>query len=275
MSKVGKGCAQTVQGSVNAEITNWDEMPLGIEAGIAPVACIVDDVTGVVVGKTFLCKVVDEATGAETWMRKYALYGAAGAVDVLPAGTSEADCTPAAPDSYLPVQLEELCANVDGVPQAVVPVAWFNGADRAYVETTYLDELGNPIAGVVTAADPCDCPCVDCPPVAAQPDAFPLEPVWYASHTKFNLDDPAFSNAYSDTSLGGILPWTAASLADALNISSPNATAANTGSGIDYTTTVWAAGNNGTVDYVYVVSGPVPTTLDLVSIPVSIPVATV
>lgn len=100
------------------------------------------------------------------------------------------------------------------------------------------------------------------PPVA---NAFPLDKNWQVNNTKFNLDDPAFTNAYADV---GTNNWTAADLAAALNASSGSAPA-------PYQTTVWAAGNNGTVDYVYVVSGPVPTSIDLVSIPVSIPVGTV
>ena len=45
------------------EISNWDEMPLGIEVATPAAFCLVD-ADGKVIGKTFLCKVVDEATGA-------------------------------------------------------------------------------------------------------------------------------------------------------------------------------------------------------------------
>lgn len=54
---------------VDVTVSNWDEMPLGIEASLAPVGCITDDGTpeGEVIGKTFLCKNVDEETGAITF----------------------------------------------------------------------------------------------------------------------------------------------------------------------------------------------------------------
>lgn len=96
-------------------------------------------------------------------------------------------------------------------------------------------------------------------------DAFPIDPSWQTNNTKVDLDNPAFNNAYFDV---GTNNWTAADLAAALNANAANAPS-------PYQTTVWAAGNNGTTDYVYVASGPVPSSLDLISIPVSIPVGTV
>jgi len=73
-------------------------------------------------------------------------------------------CADDLPNSYVPVQLEELCAQVDGTAQPVVPVTWFNVNTKEYSETVYLNELGMVITGAVTAADsPCDCGCIDCP----------------------------------------------------------------------------------------------------------------
>ncbi|MEM7697216.1 MAG: hypothetical protein AAF236_02290, partial [Verrucomicrobiota bacterium] len=64
-------------------------------------------------------------------------------------------------------------------------------------------------------------------------------------------------------------------LAEALNNSASSASGSVIPSGIDYSTTVWAAGSSGGVDYVRVVSGPIPATLDLVSVPASIPVSAI
>ena len=51
---------------VHASVCNWDEMELGIEAGLAPLGCVRDG-QGNVTGKVFLCKTMDEETGAVTW----------------------------------------------------------------------------------------------------------------------------------------------------------------------------------------------------------------
>ncbi len=95
--------------------------------------------------------------------------------------------------------------------------------------------------------------------------AFRLNGVDNSSNTKFNLDDPSFTNAYADI---GVNNWTATDLANALNTFSSNAIPPVVPSGINYSTTIWAAdvANN----TVYVVSGPIPTSLDLVSIPISL-----
>lgn len=75
------------------EIGNFDEMPLGIEASLAPVGCIVDGCD--VVGKVFVCKVVDEATGAESYMLKYIAVGSGDVVDYDPATHGDwGDCDP-------------------------------------------------------------------------------------------------------------------------------------------------------------------------------------
>jgi hypothetical protein len=97
-----------------------------------------------------------------------------------------------------------------------------------------------------------------------------IDPTWQISNTKFNLDDPTATNAYADVGLDN---WSVTDLANALNANASGATAGFIPSGISYTETVWAA--DVTNNAVYVVSGPVPTSLDLVSIPVSIPISTV
>lgn len=55
---------------LDVSINNWDEMPLGIEAALAPVGCTVDE-DGEVTGKVFVCKVVDEDNGAITYELKH------------------------------------------------------------------------------------------------------------------------------------------------------------------------------------------------------------
>lgn len=114
-----------------------------------------------------------------------------------------------------------------------------------------------------------NCPCDEVAPVAA---AFPIPATSFITNTKFSLDDPTQTNAYGDV---GNDNWTAEQLAAALNAQSASAVPPTIPSGIDYSTTVWDFGNNGTDDYVFVASGPVPTSLDLVSQSVSIPVTTV
>ena len=140
-------------------------MPLGIEIGAVEAGCLLDANTGVVTGRVFFCKTVDEATGVQTFVKMYSVFGAAQPTDTLPVGMVEGECASPAPDQFIPVALEELCVDVDGVPQAATPVAWFNQSDSSYTSTIYLDEMGLPIAGVVTpAADPCQCcpaPCED------------------------------------------------------------------------------------------------------------------
>lgn len=112
---------------------------------------------------------------------------------------------------------------------------------------------------------------VDCCPSAETTDPvgvrYQLSDDMQAENTKYNLDDPGASNAYGDV---GNANWTASQLAASLNANAANATGPTVPSNIDYSTTVWAGDDAG--NYVYVVSGPVPATLDLVSVPVSIPV---
>lgn len=50
---------------VYTSICNWADMPVGIEAALAPVGCTFD-AGGVLTGSVFLCKIVDEATSAVT-----------------------------------------------------------------------------------------------------------------------------------------------------------------------------------------------------------------
>lgn len=103
------------------------------------------------------------------------------------------------------------------------------------------------------------------------PNAFSLEGVDNSGNSKFNLDDSGVTGAYGDI---GNNNWSAQDLATALNNTSANAVPPTVPSGINYSTTVWDFGvTNSGVEYVYVVSGNVPSTLDLVSIPVSIPVS--
>lgn len=93
-------------------------------------------------------------------------------------------------------------------------------------------------------------------PVPVLGSAFVIDPAWQANNTKFYLDAAGTTMAYGDA---GMNNWTPADLANALNASAANAPA-------PYQATVWSAGAN----FVQVVSGPIPSTLDLVSVPISI-----
>lgn len=109
-------------------------------------------------------------------------------------------------------------------------------------------------------------PCCPCGDTVTVENAFAIEPGFQTENTKYNLDDPGFTNAYADV---GTANWTAADLAASLNANAAGAPA-------PYTTTVWGSGTSASgVDYVNVVSGPVPSSLDLISIPVSIPVSSI
>lgn len=57
-------------------INNWDEMPQGIEISSQPLFCVLDADDNIL-GRTFLCKVVDEKTGAESFTKMVAMIGAA------------------------------------------------------------------------------------------------------------------------------------------------------------------------------------------------------
>lgn len=58
------------QTPTDVTVTNWDDMPLGIEASLAPVGCVYD-VNGNLVGKVFISKVTDEETQTETNVLQY------------------------------------------------------------------------------------------------------------------------------------------------------------------------------------------------------------
>lgn len=58
------------QNPTDVTVVNWDDMPLGIEASLAPVGCVYD-VDGVLVGKVFISKITDEETQAETNVLQY------------------------------------------------------------------------------------------------------------------------------------------------------------------------------------------------------------
>lgn len=71
------------------EVCNLDDIQIGIEAGLAPVGCV-KDASGTVVSKVFLCKIVDEATGATTF--SYLLANSDGTVVENYSGVWE-DCS--------------------------------------------------------------------------------------------------------------------------------------------------------------------------------------
>ena len=69
-------CLTDALTGLEVTVGNWEDMPLGIEASLAPVGCITVDGTpdGDVTGRVFLCKVVDESTGVETFELKAVIY---------------------------------------------------------------------------------------------------------------------------------------------------------------------------------------------------------
>lgn len=75
----------------DVSIDNWSEMPLGIEVSTPAAFCLVND-KGEVIGKTFLCKVADEETGAESFEKKALLIGGGDPVAFDPAIHNEVDC---------------------------------------------------------------------------------------------------------------------------------------------------------------------------------------
>ena len=75
------------------EISNWDEMPQGIEIGSMPLFCIVDD-EGEIIGRSFNCKVVDEATGATTYVKKVSMLNGGDPIPFDEAIHNEAVCNP-------------------------------------------------------------------------------------------------------------------------------------------------------------------------------------
>lgn len=271
MSKAGFQCFTPVTGTVN--VGNWDQMPnLGIELGGVEVGCVTDAATGAITGKVFLVIEKSEDGLTTTSVLKAVDYATGSVIDPY-VGPIDACVPPAAPQLQA-VNLEEMCLRVDGVAQRVVPVAVFDQATGLFGAPVYLDEMGNAITGEVTAADPCECSCTGpCEEVVIEGEvanAFAIDPSLSANATKINLDDPAATNAYTD--IAG--PWTAADLAAVLNAAAGDAVPPVVPSGVDYSSTAWTSGvtTSGT-EYVAVASGPVPTSLDLVSIPASIPVA--
>ena len=69
-------------GALDVNITNFDDMPLGIEASFAPLGCTFtdDDVSG----KVFLCKVIDEETQVISYEPKYVAFGSSAVADYDP-----------------------------------------------------------------------------------------------------------------------------------------------------------------------------------------------
>lgn len=167
MSKVGSGCAKPVTGGVVIE--NFDELgellAAGLEIGSVPVGCIPGDNPGDGPKGKVLLTIQKGEDGSALPPIVTAVMYADGSV-VEPYEGPIADCDAAAPQ-YAPVQLEELCVLVDGEAQAAVPVVMFDTMTQEPQPPVYLDEMGNLITGEVTAADPCDCGCVSCPPVQA------------------------------------------------------------------------------------------------------------
>lgn len=73
------------------EITNWDELPLGIEAALTTTDCIADS-SGEIIGRVGWCKIVDEETGDTNWKKLALIRGAAEPINFDPVIHTEVDC---------------------------------------------------------------------------------------------------------------------------------------------------------------------------------------
>lgn len=60
------------------------------------------------------------------------------------------------------VVLPDVCVNVSGEPQVVIPILTVNADNGAILSITHVDARGNLIDGDITAAEPCDCDCLGC-----------------------------------------------------------------------------------------------------------------
>lgn len=271
MSKVGKGCPIAVIGGV--EVTNFQELcdclmaalAAGLEMSHTEAGCALD-ANGSIIGKAFITKQINEDGTGETNVISALLFddGTGSPGIVTPYAGPIGAC---AQGQMQVIALEELCVLVDGVPAAATPISIIDPILGAVINTIYLDEMGALIEGVVEVnPDPCSCGCVNCTEAPSE-NVYQLEAFMQTEDTKYNLDDPTFTNAYGNVSA----PWTATDLANSLNTEAANAVPPMIPSGIDYSTTIWAGDD--TANNVYVVSGPAPTTLDLVSIGISIPVS--
>lgn len=62
-----------------------------------------------------------------------------------------------------PVVMGDVCVSVDGgESQYATPMILVNQTTGVVGATQWLDQTGQPIDGVVTVSDPCDCPCEEC-----------------------------------------------------------------------------------------------------------------
>jgi len=174
------------------------------------------------------------------------------------------------------VKLDDVCANVDGLPMTVVPLVNIDTSANAVSSVLYVDIMGNHIIGTVVAANPCDCDCLTCadPIVPPVMQGFGVAAFVGSENTKFNLDDDGSTgsfNAYGDVGLDN---WTAIDLVNALNANSSAAIPATIPSGVDYSSTVFAVSPSNP-DFIIVISGPIPAILTLASLPAVIPLITI
>lgn len=169
--------------------------------------------------------------------------------------------------------LDAQCVSIDGgEPQLATPATIWDDVAQAVVGTKWLNMDGTEITGVVEIRDVCDClAMINCCPADDATEGFSLAGVDKSDNSKFAFDTPTFDKAHGDA---GSNNWTTADLIAALNASAAGATPANNNSAVDYTTTTFGA-HPTNPDVIVVTAGPVPTTLDLVSINVSIPLTTV
>ena len=170
MSKIGKGCYQPIKGTVDlspetiAAICECLASPVGIELSTSQVGCI-KDADGVVTGSVFLCTEKSEDGLTSTQVVKALVYATSTVIDPYTGPISA--CDPVA--NPVPMALETVCMDVDGVPSAVTPIITMDMANGTVLATAYVDDYGAAIAGAVTApaGGPCSCTCPDCSEVEA------------------------------------------------------------------------------------------------------------
>lgn len=168
--------------------------------------------------------------------------------------------------------LPDVCVNVDGTPTIAIPVVSVNATTGVVVSTLYINSFGEPLVGDISATDGCDCQdCSGCPEPSAE-QGFDVHN-FLGQESKYTFDDPTFSNpsTIGSTPTSG---WTILDLVNSFNAQASQAIPVNVGSGIDYTSTVFAVSPTDP-NFIIVTSGTVPASISLTSIPVDIPLSNI
>ena len=243
-------------------------------------SCDVEDAICEVVNITQASKVIVQGGNAEIFFNglKLGIASPTFKIDVagtysicIPAGCNQKSVTVwlepiitvenSSGSSINSVLLPDICATVDGVAMYVQPLVSIEPTSGNVVSTIYFDIRGVPLTGTVDVADDCDCECTSC---SEEPIiGFDLSQLEFRQETVYGFDTTNFS---SPLFVGVIAPdgWTNQQFVDELNSMSGGATSDNVGSGIDYTSTVFALSPDNP-DHVIVISGPTPEIITLLT----------